>query len=175
MAALQRLYDRHHEPFDLYIISISQMAKGGFSFLPNLLYVLMYNSYCIVFLFCFSSSYVPYVCQFLWNVYFWLPHRYSVRFIYSFLYYWQDFYRILQYKQHIGLHKRNRKYPPFPSTWVNPSLFFLRKRGYGSVVLIYFLAFGVVFFVLIVLVLCLWIVHSSFELTFFFCTESIKQ
>jgi hypothetical protein len=51
--SLQQLYDYHYEPFDLYIIFLSQMAKGGFSFSSNLLYVLMYNTYCVVFLLVF--------------------------------------------------------------------------------------------------------------------------
>ena len=42
------------------------------------------NTYCVVFLFCLSSSCVlcPQCCQFLWIVHFWLPLRYSLAFIY---------------------------------------------------------------------------------------------
>jgi hypothetical protein len=39
---------------------------------------------CVVFLFCFPSSCVPYICcQFLWIVLFWSPLPYSLIFIYS--------------------------------------------------------------------------------------------
>ena len=42
------------------------------------------NTYCVVFLFCFSSSCVPYVASFSGLSLFLLPLRYSLTFIYSF-------------------------------------------------------------------------------------------
>ena len=44
----------------------------------------VYNTYCIVFLFCLSSSCVPYVASFSGLFLFWLPLRYSLTFIASF-------------------------------------------------------------------------------------------
>ena len=47
--------------------------------------VYMSNTYFTVFLFCFSSSCVPYCCQFLSIVHFLWPLRYSLMFIYYFV------------------------------------------------------------------------------------------
>jgi hypothetical protein len=43
--------------------------------------IVMSNIYCVVLLFCLSSSCVRLGCQFLWIVHFWLPLRYSLTFI----------------------------------------------------------------------------------------------
>ena len=46
--------------------------------------IVVSNTYCVVFLFCLSSSCVPYrCCLFLFIVLFWLPLRYSLTFICS--------------------------------------------------------------------------------------------
>jgi hypothetical protein len=46
--------------------------------------IVVSNTYCVVFLFCFSPSCVPKCCQFLWIVHSWLPLWYSLTFNYNF-------------------------------------------------------------------------------------------
>ena len=48
--------------------------------------VVVCNTCCVVFLFCFSSSCVPYVASYSELSFFLLPHRYSLTFIYRISY-----------------------------------------------------------------------------------------
>jgi hypothetical protein len=54
-----------------------------FTFFCVCLHIVGANTYCVVFLFCLSSSCVlcTLCCQFLWIVYIWLPLWYSLTFI----------------------------------------------------------------------------------------------
>jgi hypothetical protein len=43
--------------------------------------IVVSNTYCVLYLFCLSSSCVPLCCQFLWIAHFWLTLWYSLTFI----------------------------------------------------------------------------------------------
>jgi hypothetical protein len=57
------------------LLKPSIVCKGLMSYLC--LRIVVSNTYCVLFLFCFSSS----CCQFLWIVHFWLPLRCYLTFI----------------------------------------------------------------------------------------------
>ena len=53
-----------------------QLFVGGLISYLRYFRIVVSNTYCVVFLFCFSSSFVP-CYQFPWIFHFWLPIRYS--------------------------------------------------------------------------------------------------